>query len=257
MATPEMSISLHNTHLPQGSYEVTVTNSEGTRVFHNKIKVSSQAALETGVTVPQAIQSTPATFPQFKKLPSELRNMIWEYSIQNDSGVFFPTGYDLYLEVAFSHKIPAFRQGLWFGIFSDIKYDPEVFNYESLYCDDGDNYYDLLRAARKVAVGWYPEITARGLLGTVVSAYPHCQTLFLVLGRKATPDGNVIFYNIPGDDLVWWSMNNDEKQQTWEQMRNHITKEWHEEELLHKLYIEKAKLPNIQTVEVFPRKKSD
>ncbi|KAK2137155.1 hypothetical protein NOF04DRAFT_1391507 [Fusarium oxysporum II5] len=275
MAPNEMSISLHLT-LPVGSYEVTVTNPDGTRVFHNKIEFPAHVAPEPGNSTMQPTTSTPALFSLFTKLPSELRCEIWKRTLQNEVRVFYPIPYYedcSFQQVSFSHKMPSVRQvcheshqvsqtcgififgsfktiqkALWFGIFSDIIYDPEncpddewIFN-----PDDNYDYERVMGVARKVAVDCRRGIQAEDLLARVISSYNHCQTLFSVFSRYNEPSGDIASFTIPDNEILQPGIK--KEYETWGEIKEEIMIAWSDEELLNELGITEANVPKIQAV---------
>ncbi|KAF4953989.1 hypothetical protein FSARC_12277 [Fusarium sarcochroum] len=265
MAPPDMSISLHLTHLPVGSYEVTKT--AGSRIFHNKVELPAQATIETENPSP-TITSAPTTFPQFKKLPIELRSKIWDYAMQNESRIFYPhKDYDHDNEIQqvhVAHKPPAIRQvcqearrmsgkrgmfifgmerstvkGLWFDFSSDILYIRYKYN------DIEDDVEDM---ARNVAIDWCGcEIGQdwEALLRYILGTYPMCERLILVVRFDLELFGNIKLFAIPDEERV---TNADQRQ--WGQVKEEITKEW--------LGITKTQLPSIEAMEIVPvrRKKN-
>ncbi|KAJ4272097.1 hypothetical protein NW762_000807 [Fusarium torreyae] len=262
-----MSISLHLANLPVGSYEVTVTNAEGTRISHNKIDLPAQIA------------GAATTFPHFEKLPAELRSKIWEHSIQNESRVFCPAGYDEDREVqhfSFAHKPPAIRQvcrearqmskkhsmfifgisgstrgALWFNTVGDIIYNQD--NEEADTSGIEPNYKDIMSAARNVALDFPQNYNWENLLESLVTDYRRCETLFLVLGCDEIPTGDIAFFSIPDDEQAW-SVNIDDEE-TWGQVKENINKAWRKKKLLRKLHITEAQLPSIKVVEALPVRK--
>ncbi|KAM0564099.1 hypothetical protein ACHAPJ_000308 [Fusarium lateritium] len=255
-----MSISLHLAHLPVGSYEVTVTNAEGTRIFHNKIDLPAQIADTANAK----------TFPQFKKLPFELRSKIWHYSMQNESRIFYPTDYDHEHEihqVSFAHKPPATRQvcqearliskkrgmsifgteqtslkGLWFDFFSDI-----------LYISNKDNVgeYGVEDMVRNVALDWRGygiDHNWKKLLRHIKNAYPLCERLILVVRYDFELYGDVRFFTILDEEEVTGASGR--QKQAWGRMKEEIVKEWRGK----MQRITEAQLPTIEAVEVVPER---
>ncbi|RSL40613.1 hypothetical protein CEP53_013256 [Fusarium sp. AF-6] len=193
------------------SIEKVAINWRGSRLLHTRTEIGSINPYQDVTDKTVATESTPLTFPLFKRLPPEIRAMIWEYSF-GEARIFKTTSTSFVsgvIPMAVNHKPPPSSQAckearmisqkIGQFLFGDIFWwDREVIagdemriNGHSIDCvenvaldlsDRPEHCFDMVR--------------------DMCYIFPFCKTLQLVLQHKQELGGNVQFLNVSDNSQV-------------------------------------------------------
>ncbi|KAJ3527179.1 hypothetical protein NM208_g10831 [Fusarium decemcellulare] len=257
--------------IPRVSYEITLATRSGSRLLYLRTELGSPISQETDHSTSPVVVEAPKTFPQFKKLPPELRSKIWECAL-SEPRIFWPGENRASWETMnFVHKPPAARQtchearqvsqklgvvafgqngtikkGLWFNLLSDILYlDRRCFL-------TNDELLPTVREeVRNVALDWdeccYFDDYA-GLLRDILGAFPRCRRVIFVERTDELLLGGIAFFAIQDEEECTWF----DEDWKWGAVKEDMRQDWCSEDLLEELDITEDQLPSIEAVEAAP-----
>ncbi|KAF4458152.1 hypothetical protein FALBO_15067 [Fusarium albosuccineum] len=257
--------------IPRVSYEVTVATSSGSRLLNLRTELGSPISQETDDSTSSVVVEAPKTFPQFKKLPPELRSKIWEYAL-SEPRIFWPgENHASWETINFVHKPPAARQtchearqvsqklgvmafgqsgtikkGLWFNLSSDILYLDKI-----CFLTNNELLPTVREEVRNVALDWdeccyFDDYS--GLLRDILGAFPRCRKIIFVERTGELLLGGIAFFAMQDEEECTWS----DEDWKWGDVKEGMSLEWRSKKLLKELGITEKQLPSIEAVEAIP-----
>ncbi|RSL96521.1 hypothetical protein CDV31_013443 [Fusarium ambrosium] len=208
------------------SIEKVAINWRGSRLLHTRTEIGSINPYQNVTDITIATESTPLTFPLFKRLPPEIRAMIWEYSF-GEARIFKTTSTSIVsgiIPMAVNHKPPPSSQAckearmisrkigqflfgaygspyksLWFNPSQDIFWwDREVITWDEMRING-----HFIDCVENVAL----DLSDRpehcfDMVRDMCYIFPFCKTLQLVLQHKQELGGNVQFLKVSDNSQV-------------------------------------------------------
>ncbi|RTE68995.1 hypothetical protein BHE90_016627 [Fusarium euwallaceae] len=196
------------------------------RLLHTRTEIGSINPYQDVTDKTVATESTPLTFPLFKRLPPEIRAMIWEYSF-GEARIFKTTSTSIVsgiIPMAVNHKPPPSSQAckearlisqkigqflfgaygspyksLWFNPSQDIFWwDREVIAWDEIRING-----HFIDCVENVAL----DLSDRpehcfDMVRDMCYIFPFCKTLQLVLQHKQELGGNVQFLKVSDNSQV-------------------------------------------------------